>query len=154
MSLQRLKSYFKVAAIVAVNGCCKYRTSICRVVGVARCLQRRKVTPHSASRNCTIHRSHKPDAQRGCLVHERHQDAKQHLQQLLELLKDRAADDPKGSSLSVTVGSPPPENYGAQAVAMGNLGLVCRELGDAEGASRLMEASLDSALSAACASAR
>lgn len=102
-----------------------------------------------------MHRSHKPDARRrGCLVRKLHQDAKQHLQRLVELLKDPVAEDPKRAPLNLTVGSTPPENYGAQAVALGNLGGVCRELGDVEGASRLMEASLESALSAAGASAR
>ena len=67
----------------------------------------------------------------------------------MELLQNPIAEDHRRTPLKVTIGSVSPENYGAQAVALGNLGVVCRELGDAEGASRMMEASLESALSAA-----
>lgn len=82
-------------------------------------------------------------------VHGRHQDAKQHLEILVELLQDPVAEGPMCTPVYVADGSDRPANCGAQAVALGNLGVVCRELGDAEGASRMMEASLESALSAA-----
>ncbi|CAM9421771.1 unnamed protein product [Laminaria digitata] len=91
-----------------------------------------------------------------CRAAGRLEDAKQHLERLVELLQDPVAKDPRRTPLNVTVRSDPtapPGNCGAQAVALGNLGVVCRELGDAEGASRMMEASLEAALSAAGASA-
>lgn len=88
------------------------------------------------------------------VVHGRHQESKQHLELLVELMQDSVAEGPRCTPLCVTDGSPPPENCGALAVALGNLGMVCRELGDADGASRMMEASLKSALSAASAPAR
>ena len=72
----------------------------------------------------------------------------------MELLQDPVVEGPRRTPSHVTDGSSPPENCGAQAVALGNLGVVCRELGDADGASRMMEASLESALSAADAPAR
>lgn len=78
-------------------------------------------------------------------------DAKGHLQSLVELLKGHpAADGGNVSTLSKRRScEPSPSRYepGALAVALGNLGVVCRELGEAEEASGLLEASLNAASS-------
>lgn len=87
------------------------------------------------------------------LIHNR-QDAKQYLEQLVELLQDSAAGhtQPKGSKTSST--SAPSGGAQALTVACGNLGVVCHELGDAEQASSLLQASLRFSLFAAAESVR
>ncbi|CAM9282487.1 unnamed protein product, partial [Ectocarpus sp. 4 AP-2014] len=77
-----------------------------------------------------------------CRAAGRLEDAKGHLQSLVELLK--AGPAAGGGSCE-----PPSSRHepGALAVALGNLGEVCRELGEVEEASGLLEASLNAACS-------
>lgn len=114
-------------------------------------LHRRNLITHAALMKCLRWAQAKTDEidPLATVVHGRHQDAKQHLEILVELLQDPVAEGPMRTPVYVADGSDRPGNCGAQAVALGNLGVVCRELGDADGASRMMEASLESALSAA-----
>ncbi|CAM9364932.1 unnamed protein product, partial [Ectocarpus fasciculatus] len=86
-----------------------------------------------------------------CRAAGRLEDAKGHLQSLVELLKSEPAAGGGNASPLSKRGScgPPPSRCepGALAVALGNLGVVCRELGEAEEASGLLEASLNTASS-------
>ncbi|CAM9976350.1 unnamed protein product, partial [Ectocarpus sp. 12 AP-2014] len=77
-----------------------------------------------------------------CRAAGRLEDAKGHMQSLVELLKSEPAAG--GESCE-----PQPSRHepGALAVALGNLGVVCRELGEAEEASGLLQASLNAAYS-------
>ncbi|CAM9388394.1 unnamed protein product, partial [Ectocarpus sp. 13 AM-2016] len=77
-----------------------------------------------------------------CRAAGRLEDAKGHMQSLVELLKSKPAAG--GESCEPP---PSPHEPGALAVALGNLGVVCRELGEAEEASGLLEASLNAAYS-------
>ncbi len=75
------------------------------------------------------------------------QEAKNHLGMLVELLQASSVESGgKRSSLRNSRRShafaPARGEPGAQAVALGNLGVVCHEMGDAEQASRFLEASL------------
>lgn len=73
----------------------------------------------------------------------------------MDLLKDSIAGTATGSSCNKTrSASLPPGDSGALAVALGNLGVVYHELGDAKNASELLELSLKTVLSAVSASDR
>lgn len=76
-----------------------------------------------------------------------YQDAKQHLERLVELLQTpkTAGGGSRGRSARRSLNSTPPGDLGALAMALGNLGVVCHELGEADRASEMLEASLKSA---------
>lgn len=80
----------------------------------------------------------------------RRQDAKNHLERLVELLQDAPAvgSRVKRGSLrqrASCASATPRGRPGALAVALGNLGVVHHEIGDAKQASRFLEAALEAA---------
>lgn len=82
-----------------------------------------------------------------------HQEAKNHLEALVELLEDApAVGGGKRTSFRGSVSCASESAHrdpDLLAVALGNLGVVCGEQGDCERASELLEASLQNALSSA-----
>lgn len=84
------------------------------------------------------------------------QDAKQHLERLVELLQTpkTAEDGSRNRSASNCYNSKPSGELGTLAMALGNLGVVCHELGEADRASETLEESLKSASFLAASSAR
>ncbi|CAM9242923.1 unnamed protein product [Scytosiphon promiscuus] len=87
-----------------------------------------------------------------CRAAGRLEDAKEHLQSLVELLKGslRAGGRDHDSSENRkrrTLVAAPRDELAALAVALGNLGVVCSELGNGEEASELLENALEAASS-------
>eukprot|EP00752_Nemacystus_decipiens_P004020 g3682.t2 len=87
-----------------------------------------------------------------CRAAGRLEDAKNHLKRLVELLRDPPSVGSRGKRASsgrrASCASAPPRGMpGAQAVALGNLGVVLHEMGDATQAARCLESCLEAAAS-------